>query len=42
MSSLTVQAGEGIHLMLDCDNFRNIVMQLRRNEGVLLSVKATF
>lgn len=42
MSALIVHAGEGIHLTLDGDNFRSVVMQLRRNEGALLSVKARF
>lgn len=42
MSALTVHAGESIHLTLDGDNFRSVVMQLRMSEGVLLSVKARF
>ena len=41
-SALTVNAGEGIHLMLDGGNFRNVVMMLRRNEGVLLRVNVIF
>lgn len=36
ISALTVNTGDGIHLMLDGENFRNVVMKLRRTEGVLL------
>ena len=32
MSALVVYASKGIHLMLDGDNFRSVVMQLRRKK----------
>lgn len=42
MSALTIHAGEMIHLMVDADNPKGVLAQIRRNGDAHMGVKARF